>query len=102
MLLTEGSVKISQVDENGCAVILRLVGPGEILGTIGGVRGGSHVSSAESREPSQAYVWSVAMFEALCERFPIFRRNSMRILSNWLHGLEVRFREISTETVSFR
>jgi CRP-like cAMP-binding protein len=102
LLLTEGSVKITLVDENGCAVILRLVGPGEILGTIGGARCGSNYSSAEAREETQAYVWSIASFEALSERFPTFRRNSMRILAKCLQDLEVRFREISTETVAFR
>jgi CRP-like cAMP-binding protein len=102
MLLTEGSVKVTLIDQNGCAVILRLVGPGEILGTIGGARSTSNYSSAEARETSQAYVWSVATFEALSERFPIFRRNSMGILAACLQDLEVRFREISTETVAFR
>jgi CRP-like cAMP-binding protein len=102
MLVTDGSVKVTLVDHNGCAVILRLVGPGEILGTIGGARSSSSYSSAEARENSKAYVWSVATFEALSERFPIFRRNSMGILATCLQDLEVRFREISTETVAFR
>jgi len=102
MLLTEGSVKVTLIDQNGCAVILRMVGPGEILGTIGGARSTSSYSSAEARETSQAHVWSVAAFEALSERFPIFRRNSMGILATCLQDLEVRFREISTETVAFR
>jgi len=102
ILLMQGSVKITLVDENGCAVILRLVGRGEILGTIGGARCGSNYSSAEAREESQAHVWSAATFEALSERFPTFRRNSMQILAKCLQDLEVRFREISTETVAFR
>jgi CRP-like cAMP-binding protein len=102
MLLTEGSVKVTLIDQNGCAVILRLVGPGEILGTIGGARCTSSYSSAEARETCQAYVWSVAAFDALSERFPMFRRNSMGILATCLQDLEVRFREISTETVAFR
>jgi len=102
MLLTEGSVKITQIDENGCVVILRLVGPGEIIGTICGAKYGSNSSSAEAREICKAHVWSVATFEALSDRFPTFRRNSMRILARCLHDLEVRFREISTEPVAFR
>ena len=102
MLVTEGSVKLTLTDQNGCAVILRLVGPGDIIGTIGGARCGSNYSSAEAREASQAHVWSVASFESLSERFPKFRRNSMRVLARCLNDLEVRFREISTETVAYR
>lgn len=102
MLLTEGSVKISQIDENGCAVILRLVGPGEVLGTIGGTRWGSGLSIAEARETCRAYTWSTFTFEALSEQYPVFRRNSIQILAKCLNDLETRFREISTEPVARR
>ncbi|PYU53968.1 MAG: hypothetical protein DMG55_33045, partial [Acidobacteria bacterium] len=34
VLLTEGSVKVTQLGENGSAVILRLEGPGQIVGSV--------------------------------------------------------------------
>jgi len=102
MLLTQGSIKVSQIDENGSAVILRLVGPGEVLGPIGDTRCGCGLSTAEAREACHAYVWSTFAFEAMSEQYPVFRRNSIRILAKCLSDLETRFREISTEPVARR
>src|SRR6202049_1417736 len=45
VLLTEGSIKLTQIDEDGSTVILRLVGPGEVVGAIGGARGGTHLAA---------------------------------------------------------
>jgi len=102
VLLTEGSVKITQLGENGSAVILRLEGPGEIVGSLGSAQRGRHCSTAEALLPCRALVWNAPTFEALSERFPLLQRNTMRILAQRLQVLEGRFREISTERVAPR
>ena len=102
VLLTEGSVKITQLGENGSAVILRLEGPGEIVGSVGSAQRGRHCSTAEALLSCRALVWNAPTFEALSERFPLLQRNTMRILAQRLQVLEGRFREISTERVAPR
>ena len=102
VLLTEGSAKITQIDESGSTVILRLAGPGEVVGPLGGGRFGTHSSSAEARISSKALVWEMAAFETLSDRFHLLRRNTMRILTKSLHELEARFCEISTRRVAQR
>jgi CRP-like cAMP-binding protein len=102
VLLTEGSVKITQVDEFGSTVILRLVGPGDVVGELGGARQGTHLTGAEARVSCKALVWDAATFEALSERFPTLQRNSMRIMAKSLRDLETRFCEISTKRVAQR
>ncbi len=102
VLLTEGSAKVTQIDEYGSTVILRIASPGEVVGPVGGGRFGTHLSAAEARISSKALVWEIAAFEALSDRFPILRRNTMRILTKSLHELEARFCEISTRKVAQR
>jgi len=102
VLLTEGSVKITQLGENGSAVILRLEGPGQIVGSVGSTQRGRHCSTAEALLTCRALVWNAPTFEALSERFPLLQRNTMRILARRLQMLEGRFREISTERVAPR
>jgi CRP-like cAMP-binding protein len=102
VLLTDGSAKITQIDEYGSTVILRLVRPGEVVGPLGGGRLGTHLSAAEARVSSKALVWEIGAFEALSERFPILRRNAMQILAKSLYELEARFCEISTRRVAQR
>jgi CRP-like cAMP-binding protein len=102
IMLTEGSIKITQIDEYGSTVILRLAGPGEVVGELGGARLGAHLTAAEARISCKALVWDVATFEALSERFPTLQRNAMRIMAKCLHELETRFCEVSTKRVAQR
>src|SRR2546429_3850441 len=97
VLLTEGSVKITQLGENCSAVILRLEGPGEIVGSLGSAQHCRHSSTAEALLPCRALVWNAPTFDALSQRFPLLQRNTMRIMAKRLQVLEGRFREISTE-----
>src|SRR6266550_5856528 len=69
LLLTEGSVKITQLGEDGSAVILRLEGPGQIVGSVGSAQRGRHCSTAEALLTCRALVWNAPTFEALSERF---------------------------------
>lgn len=102
ILVLTGCVKISQLGANGNEVILRLHGPGDVLGGVGKCQGCEHCSTAKTVEPSSALVWESAQFEAISERYPILRRNIAHVLERRLNELEVRFREISTEKVGSR
>jgi len=102
LLLTEGSVKITQLGEDGSAVILRLEGPGGVIGSLGLVERAEHCSMAQAILPCKALIWSVPAFAGLSERFPLLKRNMMRIVSQRLRVLEGRFREISTKKVAPR
>lgn len=102
LLLAAGCVKITQLGQNGTEVILRLIGPGELVGTTGLFLRCNHGSTARTLQASAALVWDAAVFEALAERFPVLRDNAARILGLHFQQLEERFREISTERVARR
>jgi CRP/FNR family transcriptional regulator, nitrogen oxide reductase regulator len=102
VLLTSGCGKIVQVGQNGCQVILRLSGPGDVLGMVGFEAYTRHCSTAQSLGPSTGLLWEASAFEALSVRFPALRRNTAHILCKRLEELEERFREISTEKVAAR
>ncbi len=102
LLLTSGCVKIMQVGPSGSEVILRVVGPGEIVGDLSSGLRENHNSSAQTLQASKALVWDVTSFENLCERFSALRRNMLRVVGNRLREMNERFREISTEKVELR
>jgi CRP-like cAMP-binding protein len=102
LLLTAGCVKITQVGQNGCEVILRLEGAGELVVSPGFRSGCNHCATACAIQPSTGLVWDALVFESISERFPILRRNSASILGECLLEMEERFREISTEKVGPR
>jgi CRP/FNR family transcriptional regulator, nitrogen oxide reductase regulator len=105
-LLTSGSVKITQFGPNGQEVILRVNGPGEMVGAMGPSpcmgQCGEHCSTARTLEQSSVLAWETGQFELISERYPFLRRNTAHVLEKRLHELEERFREISTEKVSPR
>jgi len=102
ILLLSGCAKVTQIGISGAEVILRLNGPGELVGAFGFCGRCEHCTSAQAIQPSTAIVWEGACFDTILERFPTFRRNTNRALEERLAELEQRFREISTEKVGAR
>ncbi len=102
VVLTSGNVKLTQAGQNGCEVILRLSGAGESIGVMGICSGRQHGFTAQALENCTALVWDSSTFESIAERYPLLRRNIIRILENRLQEMDARFREISTEKVSPR
>jgi CRP-like cAMP-binding protein len=102
ILLLWGSVKTTQLGQDGTEVILRLNGPGDLIGATGLGSRRLHRSTARALGATRALVWEANAFEALLGRFPILRHNTARMLSDHLRELEERFREISTENVPMR
>lgn len=102
VLLTEGCMKITLLSETGGAVILRLVGPGEVIGSVGQSEQSTHSASAEALCASKTIIWNGATFERLLTQYPTLRRNALRIVEKRLSALEARFREISTQQVAQR
>lgn len=103
ILLVSGSVKTTQLGQNGSEVILRLCGAGDLIGAYGvASKHCQHRSIAQALQPSRAMVWDASIFESLCMRYPVLRQNTARILEEHLGELEERYREISTESVPLR
>lgn len=99
-LLMSGCMKVTQGGEDQ-EVILRLNGPGDMLGKLGTARP-SHLYTTYAVQASAVLVWETDAFEALMVRFPLLRRNIASMLERHLNELEVRYREVSTEKVSSR
>jgi CRP-like cAMP-binding protein len=102
VLLTSGSVKMVQSSQNGSAVILRLCGSGELVGTPGIMKQARHRSTPQALSSSSALVWDSGVFESLSKQVPSLRLNVAYILYKQLEDMEDRFREISTEQVAPR
>ena len=100
-ILLSGCTKVSQ-GEPGQEVILRLNGPGDMLGKLGTQARASHLYTNHAVQPSTALIWETNAFEAAMVRVPLLRRNIASLLERHLNELEIRYREVSTEKVSSR
>lgn len=102
VLLLSGCLKIIQRGSNEQDVILRLNGPGELVGGLMDTPGTKSLSTARAVQPCSALVWQTTAFQAALDRFPMLRRNVSLALEKQLDELDIRFREISTEKVASR
>ncbi|MGB7847209.1 MAG: Crp/Fnr family transcriptional regulator [Candidatus Acidiferrum sp.] len=102
LLLLSGCVKTTQLGSSGSEVILRLSGPGELVGAVETYLGINNLVTARTTQPTIALVWDAATFEAISDRYQNLRRNTSRLLGLRLQELEERFREISTQKVAPR
>lgn len=102
ILLTFGSAKMVQCGQDGSAVILRLCGPGELVGTLGISMQERYRCTSQALTACSALVWESCLFESLSSRYPALRLNVAYILYKQLEDMENRFREISTERVPSR
>jgi CRP/FNR family transcriptional regulator, nitrogen oxide reductase regulator len=100
-LLMSGCMKVTQGGE-AQEVILRLNGPGDILGKLGNQTRANHSYTTHAVQTSMVLLWETDTFEAAMVRFPVLRRNIAGILERHLNELEIRYREVSTEKVSSR
>lgn len=101
-LLLTGAMKVTQSGAHGQDVILRLNGPGDLLGRAGKRVQSNHMCSTQALQPSSVLVWELDAFEAVVNRFPLLRRNLANLIERHLNELEMRYREVSTEKVSSR
>src|SRR5437899_1691565 len=88
-LLLSGCMKITQGRAQGQEVILRLNGPGDVLGKLGSQARANHLYTTYAVQPSLALVWEMDAFERLVDRFPLLRRNSTIALLFLALGLPV-------------
>jgi len=102
ILLTTGAVKCVQFGREGTEVILRLNGPGELVGMMASCPRARHGSRAQALSNSTALVWDAAVFDGFAQRFPALRGNAARLLCRQMEELEERFRLVSTGRVSAR
>lgn len=102
LLLVSGCVKSTQLGPTGGEVILRLNGPGELIGVVESYLGKDNGLTARATQRTLALVWNDNAFEHFSDRYPVLRRNTTRLLGLCLQELEERFREVATEKVALR
>jgi CRP-like cAMP-binding protein len=101
-LLTEGWVKLTQLNKVGIETVLRLHLPGDIAGPLGLGPEDTYTSTAHALHACKTLVWGAADFTAILERFPAVHHKARYILARQTYELSCRICEISTGNVQSR
>lgn len=102
LVVAWGRVKVSQISHTGDEVILRVQGPGDVIGGLGMLPGETHSSTIRALEPCEVLSWRVEDFGRLYARSPVLQRNVLQTLNDKLHMLQECFCELATLRVPSR
>jgi len=102
ILIQSGSVKSTQLSQNGSEVIIWMNGSGDSIGVPGDPTVHSHTCSARAIEQCRTLTWEYSKLQSLVADYPQIRRNISKILFHRLNELQERFREVATEKVAKR
>ena len=92
-VLCHGSAKVYAKSAGGKTIILRIAGPGELVGLTGVISGGNYEASVETLRPTQANFVSRQDFLRFLARFPEVGMKSAQQLA---HSCQCAYEEIRT------
>lgn len=101
-VLAHGRVKVSQLTPEGQQVVIRYIGPGDMLGCVAVCGGTGYPGTATAVADSVALGWSQAAIRGIVQRFPSVATNALSIVGGRLQESLARVRELSTEKVERR
>lgn len=100
--LIDGRIKILQTGTDGQQIVVRLIGPGEMFGTVAVFSGGRYPGDAVAMADCVAIQWPAAAMTAVMLRHPRIGLNALSIVGGRLQEMQSRLREVSTERVERR
>jgi len=101
-LVHRGRVKLAQVNEGGEEIILRYIGPGELLALVASLKERTYPATAMVVQEGQAFCWESRIFRDLMLRHSGIALNALEIVAGRLLDFQERYREQSTERVERR
>ncbi len=100
--LISGRVKITQINDQGQQVFIRVISPGEIFALVATKGDTRYPVSAQAERSGVALAWEARDLLTLMNKHPKIAINGLQILSSRVQELQDRFRELATERVEQR
>ena len=101
-LVLEGQLKLMQLGDDGQAVTLRLIPPGEPAGLVAAVQEGNYPATAIALGPCSGVRLAGVALRSLMGAHPRIALNALPIILGRLHTAQEKFRELATERVERR
>lgn len=101
-ILTEGKVKLTQLNPDGNQVVLRILGPKQLLAAISAIEDSPYPATAEILEKATVFACKRGDLLDLMKNEAQIGINVMKILIARIQELQDRFRELATQKVETR
>lgn len=97
-----GRLRLEQATPDGQNVVLRYMGPGDLVGTVALLRRAPFPATASAVENCMALSWSAVRLGELMARFPRIAMNAIGVIGGRIEELQARLQEIATQRVERR
>ena len=101
-VLVRGRVKVTQETPEGQTVVVRFIGPGEMLGCVAVCGGTGYPGTATAVEDCVLVGWTSKIFSELMLRHPKLAVSALGAVGRRLQEAQARMREMATEKVERR
>lgn len=101
-VVLSGRVRVLQTSASGQAVVLRVLGPGEMVGLVAALGSSRYPVTAIAVKTCVAARWWGAELWAVMEKHPKIATGALRMVLARLHELQEQYRELATEKVERR
>ncbi|MBF0493050.1 MAG: Crp/Fnr family transcriptional regulator [Deltaproteobacteria bacterium] len=102
LIILEGKIKISQIGEDGNQVLLRVLGPGQLLAGVAVLENGTYPATGNTLEKTTLFCLDKTALLLLMSQYPPIALSIIQLLLKRIEELQKRFREIATERVEIR
>lgn len=97
-----GRLRVTQTTADGQQIIIRYIGPGEVVGHAALTGAESHAGAVAAIDDTHLFGWPVAAIRRLLEEHPQVAQNALAVLGARYRELQLRLRELATENVERR
>lgn len=101
-VLAWGRVRLDQVTAEGQNIVIRHLGPGEMVGMVAVFRRMPFPASPVALEDCMALGWSAGRFAELMAAYPPIARNAIAAVGGRIEELQSRLQEVATQRVEQR
>lgn len=97
-----GHIRLDQVTADGQKIVLRHMGPGDMIGTVAVLRRMPFPATPVALEDSLALSWGALRFGELMDRCPGIAQNAIGVVGGRIEELQSRLQEVATQRVEQR
>ena len=101
-LLAWGRVRLDQTTSDGRNVVIRYLGPGDLIGTVAVLRRKPYPATPVAVEDGLTFFWSAGQKAMLIAEHPVLATNAIELTGSRLEELQERLREVATQRVERR
>ncbi len=102
VLVNQGRLKLTKLNEQGKEVILRYVGTGELTAAVAVLKNWHYPVTAEAIEETEVILWDKPTIMQMMQKYPAVTANLLNIILERIDDLQNRYLEVCTEHVDQR